>query len=111
MGPQDASSRPIAARVLQTIQTELRPLVQAHGGDVFLTDLTGGDVEVAYGGACRNCPVKPVTHVALVERLLLEVPGVTSVEAPEIRISNAALERVRKAVGSSEGSESESAIG
>ena len=65
-----------------TIQ-EIRPHLQADGGDIALVDVTDeGVVRVRLLGACAGCPGAMMTLKMGVERILKEkVPGVASVEA------------------------------
>ena len=62
---------------------EIRPMLQADGGDVTLVEVTeDGVVRVQLQGACQGCPMSEMTIKNGIERLLVEkVPGVTSVEA------------------------------
>ncbi len=62
---------------------EIRPSLQADGGDVELVDVTeDGVVRVRLQGACRGCPMSTMTLKNGIERAIKErVPGVTSVEA------------------------------
>ena len=62
---------------------EIRPMLQADGGDVRLVEVTeDGVVRVQLQGACQGCPMSEMTIKNGIERLLVEkVPGVTSVEA------------------------------
>jgi len=62
---------------------EIRPMLQADGGDVRLVEVTeDGVVRVQLQGACQGCPMTEMTIKNGIERLLVEkVPGVTSVEA------------------------------
>jgi len=62
---------------------EIRPHLQADGGDVALVDVTDeGVVRVRLLGACAGCPGAMMTLKMGVERILKEkVPGVASVEA------------------------------
>jgi len=62
---------------------EIRPHLQADGGDIALVDVTDeGVVRVRLLGACAGCPGAMMTLKMGVERILKEkVPGVASVEA------------------------------
>lgn len=61
---------------------EIRPHLQADGGDVELVDVKDGAVTVKLTGACHGCPMSSMTLKQGIERILKEkVPGVTSVEA------------------------------
>ena len=64
---------------------EIRPAIQADGGDIRLESVVDGTVTVALLGACEGCPISPVTLRQGVERLLQDrVPGITKVIAHEV---------------------------
>ena len=81
--PQAASRTPAAAapmtnlqrinRIQEVIASEIRPLLQADGGDVDLVDVDGKRVEVAFRGHCAWCPVSDVTLKGSVEAKLREL--------------------------------------
>ncbi|TFH37196.1 MAG: NifU family protein [Dehalococcoidia bacterium] len=59
---------------------DIRPALQADGGDVELIDVEDGTVKVRLTGACGSCPMAAMTLRFGVEKLLKErVPGVTQV--------------------------------
>ena len=63
---------------------EIRPMLQADGGDIELVDVAEdtGIVSVRLQGACKGCPGAQMTLKMGVERKLKqEIPEVTSVEA------------------------------
>lgn len=61
---------------------EIRPMLQADGGDIELVGIEGGTVKVRLRGACAGCPGAAMTLRMGVERKLKEmVPGVQRVEA------------------------------
>jgi len=62
---------------------DVRPMLQADGGDVELVGVTeDGIVRVRLQGACQGCPMSQMTIKSGIERLLKEkVPGVVEVEA------------------------------
>ena len=70
------------ARV-QEVLDQIRPALQADGGDVELVEVTDeGVVKVALQGACRGCPMSQLTLSNGVERVLKEqIPEVLRVEA------------------------------
>lgn len=70
------------ARV-QEVLDQIRPALQADGGDVELVEVTDdGVVKVALQGACRGCPMSQLTLSNGVERVLKEqIPEVVRVEA------------------------------
>jgi Fe-S cluster biogenesis protein NfuA len=62
---------------------EVRPMLQADGGDVELVDVDTetGVVKVKLQGACAGCPGAQMTLQMGIERVLKEkVSGVTKVE-------------------------------
>jgi len=61
----------------------VRPALQADGGDVELVEVTeDGVVRVRLQGACHGCPMATMTVKETIERMLKEqVPGVAEVEA------------------------------
>jgi Fe-S cluster biogenesis protein NfuA len=67
------------ARVLD----EVRSMLQAHGGDVRLVEVTeDGTVKVELQGACKGCPMATMTIRQGVEaRLKKEIPEVKEVVA------------------------------
>lgn len=69
------------ARV-QEVLDQIRPALQADGGDVELVEVTDeGVVKVALQGACRGCPMSQLTLSNGVERVLKEqIPEVLRVE-------------------------------
>ncbi len=68
---------------VQQALDEIRPMLQADGGDVELVEVTeDGVVRVRLQGACQGCPMSQMTIKNGIERLLMEkVDGVTEVEA------------------------------
>lgn len=62
---------------------EVRPSLQADGGDVELVEVTDqGIVKVRLKGACGCCPMSQVTLTQGVERYLKEkVPEIKRVES------------------------------
>lgn len=68
--------------VLRAIE-ELRPHLQADGGDVELVDVSeDGVVKVRLLGACMGCPMRQVTLTHGITRFIKKnVPGVKEVQA------------------------------
>ena len=61
---------------------EIRPALQADGGDVELVDVTEGVVKVRLKGACSGCPMSTMTLQQGIERILKErLPEVKEVIA------------------------------
>lgn len=61
---------------------EIRPGLQADGGDVELVDVVDGVVKVRLKGACAGCPMSQMTLAFGIERVLKErIPEVKKVES------------------------------
>ncbi|MDA2978231.1 MAG: NifU family protein [Actinomycetota bacterium] len=68
--------------VLKDALDYLRPALQADGGDVILSGVNGGTVNLELVGACGGCPISEKTVTAGIERILRDrVPGVVDVVA------------------------------
>ena len=88
----------VAADVQRVLDTEIRPLLQFHGGDIRLADVTlDGVVDLEYWGACRGCFMQPATHYITVRQRLLRVGGVKEVVCRDVRLSEAAAQRIAEA--------------
>lgn len=68
---------------VQAVIDEIRPRLQADGGDIELVDIEeGGIVKVRLKGACVGCPGAQMTLQFGVQRLLqARIPEVTQVVA------------------------------
>jgi Fe-S cluster biogenesis protein NfuA len=80
----------VSARAAQQIDLDqlnealeyIRPAIQMDGGDLVLTGVEGGKVDLQMVGACGGCPLSMMTLKAGIERILMDrVPGVTEVNA------------------------------
>ena len=61
---------------------EIRPALQADGGDVEYVGMNGDVVQVRLKGACGGCPMATLTLKNGIEVIVKKrVPGVASVEA------------------------------
>lgn len=60
-------------RVEEVLNSRIRPLLQADGGDIELVDVQEGVVKVRLMGACHGCPAAAMTLQMGVERILKEV--------------------------------------
>ena len=67
---------------VQEVINEIRPNLQADGGDIDLVDVTDdGIVKVKLRGACSGCPGAAMTLKMGVERILKQrIPQVTGIE-------------------------------
>ncbi|MFA5516170.1 MAG: NifU family protein [Desulfuromonadales bacterium] len=66
---------------VQEVLSQVRPALQADGGDVELVDVNDeGVVSVRLTGACGSCPMSTMTLKMGIERTLKEkIPTVKSV--------------------------------
>jgi len=58
--------------IKETIEREIRPGLQADGGDIELIDIIGDRILVAFRGTCAGCPSSGVTLKSSVEAKLKE---------------------------------------
>ncbi|MBI4496049.1 MAG: NifU family protein [Deltaproteobacteria bacterium] len=66
-------------RVQKAIE-EIRPFLEADGGDIELVDVQDGIVKVRLSGACGSCPMSQMTLKRGVEaRLKAQVPEIKEV--------------------------------
>lgn len=67
---------------VEKVLEEIRPNLQADGGDIELVDIEGGIVKVRLKGACAGCPMSQMTLTFGVEKALkARIPEVEKVEA------------------------------
>ena len=68
---------------VETALQDIRPALQADGGDVELVEVTeDGIVKVSLKGACGDCPMAQLTLKQGIERRLKDsIPEVKSVES------------------------------
>lgn len=61
---------------------EIRPLLQADGGDIELVGVEDGVVKVRLRGACAGCPGAQMTlKMAVERRIKSKVPEIRRVES------------------------------
>jgi Fe-S cluster biogenesis protein NfuA len=61
---------------------QLRPQLQADGGDIELVEVKNGVAKVKMKGACAGCPMSTMTLRLGVERFLKKkIPEIARVEA------------------------------
>ena len=61
---------------------QIRPVLQADGGDVELVDVNEGVVKLRLTGACSGCPMATMTLRHGIERVLKEhIPEIMEVIA------------------------------
>ena len=82
---------------LDSVVHDVSLRLRSHGGGIELTAVNEvGDVSVRFTGMCCGCPYKALTWRGTVHPMLSRIDGVTSVDAPGIRISEEAEERLQR---------------
>ena len=68
---------------VQEVIDEIRPMLQADGGDVELVEVSeDGVVKVRLTGACGGCPMSQITlNRGIESRLKASIPEVSRVES------------------------------
>lgn len=84
--------------VSYVLDSEVRPLLHFHGGDVRISEISpDGRVRLEYLAACHGCNLQVVTHFVNVRERLLKIRGVTEVVTDGVRISESAQQRIKTA--------------
>ena len=77
---EDIARREIMNEKVEAALAQIRPSLQADGGDVELVEVQDGTVKVKLTGACGGCPMAQMTLKKGIERILKErVPEVKEV--------------------------------
>ena len=73
----------ISREVVEEVLDEIRPALQADGGNVELLEISeDGIVKLDMVGACAGCPMAALTLKAGIERILFErIPDIVGIEA------------------------------
>ncbi|MGD8991289.1 MAG: NifU family protein [Desulfobacterales bacterium] len=67
---------------VQNALDDIRPSLQADGGDVELVDVVDGIVKVRLTGACGGCPMSQMTLKQGIETYVKKkIPEIVSVES------------------------------
>lgn len=67
---------------VKAVIEDIRPMLQADGGDIELLSVDDGVVKVRLQGACAGCPGAQMTMKMGVEEMIREkIPEIKSVEA------------------------------
>lgn len=98
----------VSGRIADIIDTEVRPSLQLHGGDIQLLEVTAdGWVRVKLSGACSTCPGIQQTLTEVVEKALCkeypELRGVIPVTQVSDELIQEALLILRKPESKKEG--------
>ncbi|MDI6703729.1 MAG: NifU family protein [bacterium] len=70
-------------RVEHILETEVRPFLATHGGDVELVEVDDENiVKVRLTGACGGCPLAQMTLTGMVEKVIKsQIPEIKRIEA------------------------------
>jgi Fe-S cluster biogenesis protein NfuA len=82
--------------VLERLE-DLRPALDAHAGGVELVGVEDGVVRLRFTGMCTGCHLRPLTMFSTIRPALLDLEGITAVEAEGSRISAEAEARLAAA--------------
>jgi Fe-S cluster biogenesis protein NfuA len=67
---------------VQKVLNDIRPALQADGGDVEFVELVDGILKVRLTGACGGCPMSQMTLKRGIEtRVKKAIPEIVSVES------------------------------
>lgn len=69
---------------IEKIIKEIRPTLQADGGDIELVDIKDNVVKVRLKGACAGCPFSQMTMKNFIEETIKKnIPSIKAVEVAE----------------------------
>ena len=72
----------LVEKEVREVLEEVRPHLQADGGDIDFVGIENGVVKVRLKGSCAGCPMSQMTIKWGVETFLKKkIPGITAVEA------------------------------
>ena len=72
----------VVAHIQRILDEDVRPYVEADGGEIAFAGYRDGVVQVILRGACAGCPSSTVTlKLGIEARLKEEIPAVVAVEA------------------------------
>ncbi len=78
----------------------VRRRVRAHAGDVEVVSVSKeGDVLLAFKGTCASCPAQAMTLGAAVMPAIERLPGVRTIAANGMNVSQAAMRRIQTMFG------------
>lgn len=76
------ADQPLVKERVEKALEEIRPRLQADGGDIELLNVENGVVQVKLKGSCAGCPMSTMTLKMGVEQYLKQkIPEVVRVEA------------------------------
>jgi len=94
-----ARTSPVDLHALGGALDEVARAMAFHGGGLELIEVSSdGAVEVQFDGLCRGCMFRPLTLYGTIIPTLSQVPGVSSVRARGVRISEESAERLATAL-------------
>jgi len=89
--PAEAAPKPVLTnlqrikRIEEVVESDIRPMLKADGGDIDLIDIEGKTVKVAFRGHCAWCRVRDFTLEGTVAAKLREMvdPDIVVVDVGE----------------------------
>ena len=72
-------------KIEETIEKQIRPFLNSHGGDITFLGYENGVVTVSLSGACSGCPSADIsTRYFIEEKLREEMPEIVRVEIEQV---------------------------
>ena len=80
--PNISPESPVEDRINYVIYNEINPMLESHGGEVYLVEFNDkGEAVLQFGGGCQGCGMVDVTLKDGIEKTLVEqIPEVTGVK-------------------------------
>ncbi len=62
-------------KVAEIVESQIRPQLRSHGGDISIKKVEDGNVWILYHGACKGCPSAKFTTEEVVDKILRDALG------------------------------------
>jgi Fe-S cluster biogenesis protein NfuA len=71
----------LVLKIISIIESDIKPYIVGHNGDIVFHEYKNGTVYVALTGACVTCPFSSMTlKLGVLEMLQKEIPEICNVE-------------------------------
>ena len=83
-------------KIMQVIDTSVRPYLNGHGGDIEILDFTDGILKFKLTGMCSNCPSSLLTTEEVVKKEVMEQVEEVNEVRLEVGVSDELIDFAKK---------------
>ena len=83
-------------KIMQVIDTSVRPYLNGHGGDIEILDFTDGILKFKLTGMCSNCPSSLLTPEEVVKKEVMEQVEEVNEVRLEVGVSDELIDFAKK---------------